>query len=469
MITKYMETLPTDIETLQALVRQLLAENAALKARIAELEARLETDSHNSHKPPSSDGLRKRPAFPKPRGRKKGGQSGHRGKTLTMVDQPDTTVTCQPEVCSCGRSLQAVPGTVIERRQVFDLPEPKLTVTEYQRLQCQCPECGAMQRGVFPSHVKAPTQYGVGVRAFATLLNTGYLLPFKKIQGLFADLFGYAINEGTLVHANTTAYEALAESETLVKAHLQASPVCHFDETGLRVDGTLHWQHVVSTASATYLFVHPKRGRLALTSPDSLLPAYEGWAVHDCWASYFSSTSCRHALCGAHLLRELTAVAEQGRQWATQMHTLLLAMYRHATCGTATVSYPQRWGRLYDRVCRSAEHEEPPPTRRGRRGKATRTKGRNLLTRLRRYKSAVLAFAFHEEVPFTNNQAERDLRPVKVKQKIAGCFRTLHGAQQYARIASFISTARKQHRHVFKELRRIFLGDSFLLQAAGAK
>jgi transposase len=464
-----METLPNDIEALQALVRQLLAENATLKARIAELEAQLRADSHNSHQPPSSDGLRKRPAFPKPRGRKKGGQTGHRGNTLKMVAHPDATIVCKPEVCSCGVSLQAVPGTVIERRQVFDLPEPKLTVTEYHRLRCQCPACGMMHTGVFPSHVKAPTQYGEGVRAFATLLNTGYLLPFKKVQGLFADLFGYAVNEGTLVRANTTAYEALAESETILKAQLQASPVCHFDETGIRVAGKLHWQHTVSNASATYLFVHPKRGKLALNSAESLLPAYQGWAVHDCWASYFRNASCRHALCGAHLLRELTAIAEQGRQWANQMHTLLLTMYRHSMFGTTTVSYPQRWSRLYDRLCRQAEYEEPPPTRRGRRGKATRTKGRNLLERLVQYKSAVLAFAFYEEVPFTNNQAERDLRPVKVKQKIAGCFRTLRGAQHYARISSFISTARKQHRHVFKELRHVFLGDSFLLQAADAK
>ena len=137
-----METLPTDIETLQALVQRLLGENAALKAQIADLEARLQSDSHNSHKPPSSDGYRKRPALPKPRGRKKGGQPGHRGKTLRMVGHPDTTIDCKPEVCSCGASLHDLPGTVIERRQVFELPEPKLAVTEYLRLRCQCPSCG---------------------------------------------------------------------------------------------------------------------------------------------------------------------------------------------------------------------------------------------------------------------------------------------------------------------------------------
>jgi transposase len=464
-----MEPLPNDIEALQALVRQLLAENAALKAKIAELEARLQADSHNSHKPPSSDGFRKRPALPKPSERKKGGQPGHSGKTLMMVPRPDKTIVCKPEVCSCGVPFQDTPGTVVERRQVFDLPDPKLEVTEYQRLQCQCPACGTIHEGVFPSHVKAPTQYGAGVLALVSLLNTDYMMPFKKVQGIFADLFGYAVNEHTVVTANSTCYEALAPSEALIKASLQHSPVCHFDETGIRVEGKLHWQHVVSNPSATYRFVHAKRGTLALNSPDSLLPAYHGWAVHDCWASYFGYASCRHALCGAHLLRELTAIAEQGRQWASQMHTLLLTLYRHSKFGTNTVSYPQRWSQVYDTLCHRAQHEEPPPTRGHRRGKATRTKGRNLLERLITYKQAVLAFALYDEVPFTNNQAERDLRPVKVKQNIAGCFRTLVGAQHYARISSFISTARKQRRHVFKELRQIFLGDSFLIQPVGAK
>jgi transposase len=464
-----METLPTDIEALHALVRQLLAENAALKAKIAELEARLQADSHNSHKPPSSDGIRKRPALPTPRGRKKGGQPGHPGKTLKMVRHPDKTILCKPEVCSCGVSLQDAPGTVIERRQVFELPEPTLDVTEYQRLRCQCPACGMTHEGVFPSSVKAPTQYGAGVLAFATLLNTGYMMPFNKVQDLFADLFGYAVNEATLVRANTRAYDALAPSEAILKAQLQSSPVCHFDETGIRVAGKLHWQHIVSSSSATYQFVHAKRGTLALNSPDSLLPTYHGWAVHDCWASYFGYASCHHALCGAHLLRELTAVAEQGSPWASQMHTLLLTLYRHSAFGTTTVSYPQRWSQVYDTLCHRAQREEPPPIRSHRRGKATRTKGRNLLERLIKYKQAVLAFALYDEVPFTNNQAERDLRPVKVKQKIAGCFRTLVGAQHYARISGFISTARKQHRHVFKELRQIFLGDSFLIQSVSAK
>jgi transposase len=406
-----MEPLSTDITILQALVRQLQAENAALKAEIAALKARLHTDSHNRHQPPSSEGLRKRPAMPKPSGRKRRGQPGHQGKTLAMVTSPDTMIPCPPTRCACGASLQDVPGMVVERRQVFDLPTPKLVVTEYHRLRCQCPACGTAQEGVFPAHVTAPTQYGPGVRALATLLNTGYRGPFKNVQQIFTDLFGSAVNEQTLVRANTRCYDALAPSEAAIRAQLLAAPVCHFDETGIRVAGHLVWQHVVSNAAATYLFVHAKRGLAALDSASSLLPTYQGWAIHDCWASYFGFQAGQHGLCGAHLLRELTAVAEQGRAWARQMHALLLTLYQRSPRGTGTIRHPGRWRRVYDALCRRAQREEPLPTRHHQRGKATRTKGRNLVERLILYKPAVLAFALHQDVPFTNNQAERDLRP----------------------------------------------------------
>jgi transposase len=464
-----MMMLPNTIEELQALVRQLLAENEALKARIAELTARLKTDSHNSHKPPASDGVRKRPALPGSPTGKKGGQPGHRGKTLKLVNHPDQTIACSPEWCGCGASLRNIPGTIIERRQVFDVPAPKLSVTEYQRLRCHCPVCGQEPEGTFPSQVKAPTQYGEGVFALATLLNNAYMIPFKKIQGIFADLFGYAVNESTVITANTVCYEALVPSQEVINAQMGASPVCHFDETGIRVAGKLHWLHVASTPSATSLFVHPQRGTPALQSEQSLLSTYLGWAVHDCWASYFRFPLCRHALCGAHLLRELTALHEQGTRWAAQMRTFLMRLYHASDYGTGCVKYPQRWSTLYDVLCHRAQQEEPPPQRSHPKGKRKRTKGRNLLERLIKYKSAVLAFASHPDVPFTNNQAERDLRPVKVKQKIAGCFRTLIGAHHYARIYSFISTVRKQHRHVFKELRNVFLGYSFLLEPVVAK
>jgi transposase len=254
----------------------LRAENQTLNAELATVKAQIQADSHNSHQPPAADGLRKRPALPKSSTGKRGGQPGHPGKTLKMVAHPDHTIACPPAMWACGVSLRAASGTVIERRQVFDVPEPRFTVTEYQRLRCQCPVCGQVSEGVFPLQVTAPTHYGDGVAALATMLSTEYALPVKKIQRLFTDLDGYALNERTSVHAQETCYAALAPSEAVLKAQVLASPVCHFDETGIRVARRRHWQHVASTADATYLFVHPHRGTRALRSGDSLLPTYTG-------------------------------------------------------------------------------------------------------------------------------------------------------------------------------------------------
>ena len=253
----------------------------------------------------------------------------------------------------------------------------------------------------------------------------------------------------------------------MIQARLVETPVVHFDETGLRVEGALHWLHSASSADYTDLFVHPKRGRLAMQT--GLLPRYVStpeaprWAVHDCLASYFSHQGCRHAVCGAHLLRELRALEEQGRLWARYMGKYLLALYRMTDSGASALSVRAQAKalRLYDKLLARADEEEPPPEPRAR-GRPKATKGRNLLVRLGKYEEAVLAFAFHEEVPFTNNQAERDVRPAKLKQKVSGCFRTLGGAQVYARIEGFLSTVRKQERNAFKELCAAFAGQTFL-------
>lgn len=448
--------------TLKAENAQLRAENAQLRAENAELKARLTMDSHNSSKPPSSDGLGKKPAFPKEKKGKPGGQENHQGNTLNMVDHPDHFIVCRPEpgVCSCGHDLSKEPFSIIARRQVFDLPKPRLEVTEYHVVQVLCPECGQLHRGQFPSQVKAQAQYGPGVKAMVTLLNTEYKLPFEKVQTLSEDLFGHPINEGTILAANETCYNQLAQTEALIREKIAASTTIHSDESGIRTAGKLHWLHVASTCLFTYLFVHQKRGKQAIESESSVLKRFIGWLVHDCWSSYFNLKNLKHAVCGAHLLRELQGLIETQSRWACSFKAFLLEVYH-------TPLYLRLENRTtieqrYDQILEQAQKEEPPPEKTGARGKLKRTKGRNLLERLQKYKPAVLAFAFHPEVPFTNNQAERDIRPVKVKQKIAGCFRTVKGADHYARIAGFISTTRKHKLNVFKELCNVFNGYSFL-------
>jgi transposase len=478
--------LPQDISSLTALVYRLLeriekleadnaqlkadnaalrAENASLKAENKELKARLAQNSSNSHKPPSGEGYHKKPALPKATGKKQGGQPGHRGNTLQMACQVDQVVECKPQVCSCGATLSAGLLRVVESRQVFDLPQPKLEVIEYRRMSGSCAACGAQGSGSFPSQVIAPVQYGPGVAALAVLLNNACQVSFQKVSVLFSDLFGCPINTATLLKANRQVYESLEQSEQLIKEGLKQAQVAHFDETGIRVEGRLHWLHTCANQDYSYLFVDCHRGQQALRSEKSILADFTGWAVHDCLGAYFTFSNCKHSVCGAHLLRELEALIEAGSLWAISMKELLLSLYEHSKQGKDRVGYFAYWQALYHDFCQQGLREEPLPEGAAK-AKPKKTKGRNLLDRLLKYKDPVLAFAQYKVVPFTNNQAERDLRPAKGKLKVAGCFRTCNGAATYARIQGFIATCRKQQQNLFHQLKNALSGHTFLTNPA---
>lgn len=249
-----------------------------------------------------------------------------------------------------------------------------------------------------------------------------------------------------------------------IKAAIGESAVVNFDETGIREGGELKWLHTASTALLTYQFVHPKRGRQAMHSAESILPEFNGVGVHDCWASYFGFADMQHAICNAHLLRELTGIIETGKsKWGLEMKELLLEMYAKSASGKDLIVEIGDYEKRYQAIIGAGEAEEPAPKKSKARGKWKRTKGRNLLERLSKHADAVLRFAKLEEVPFTNNQAERDIRPVKVKQKVSGGFRSAVGSQSYTRIYSFISTMRKMKRQVFQELRSVIEGKPFVL------
>lgn len=454
-----------EITQLKALILAQQEEITALKAVIVDLTARLGQYSANSHKPPSSDGLAKKPlikpALPKQAGKKPGGQPGHPGKTLCFVNQPDLLHTHQATQClQCGLPLQG-PGRVVARRQVFDLPQPRLFVEEHQLVAHQC-TCGCVLTGQFPPGVDAPVQYGPRIQAQSVLLNVDYRVPFAKVRQFWADLTGYGYNPATLVGVQTRLDEQLVPIEEQIKERLKAAAVCHFDETGVRVGGKLQWLHVASNEYYTHLFIHPRRGQTALLSPQSIFPDCLNWTVHDCWASYFTAGKGRHALCGAHLLRELTALIEAGSLWAKALHNYLLEAYKTSRHGPLLPLEAVHWRHCYEQLCGQAEEEELPPLvffkPNGRTSRPKRSKGRNLLDRLILHQDAVLAFAFWPDVPFTNNQAERDLRPAKVKQRVSGCFRTESGAGVYARISGFVSTMRKNGRNVVDELASILSG-----------
>jgi transposase len=464
------------IEALQEQVALL----PALTARVKALEDRLALDSHNSSKPPSSDRGRPKPAprslrpLPGTSGRRSGGQPGHPGTTLRLVETPDRLVLHRPLRPTCGICGQGLAGgterVAAERRQVVDLPPLALEVTEHRVVCVACPACGVETVGAFPVGVTHPVQYGDRLKAVSVYLHDYQLLPYDRACQLLDDLFGAAPAEGTLQAAETACFAGLATTEAAIAAAIQQAAVGHFDETSVRVNGRREWLHVASTPTLTHYGVHPKRGRDA-TDALGILPAFTGTATHDAWAPYLTYDGCTHALCNAHLLRELVFLYEQDHQvWADALATLLVTAKDLAD--TARAAGQPRLGEAllatieahYDHLLAQGRAANPPlalptgATAPPKRGRPKHTKAQNLLARLTTHRDAVLAFVHDLQVPFDNNQAERDLRMLKVQQKISGGFRSPAGAATFARLRGYLSTLRKQGLPVLEALCATFAG-----------
>ncbi len=358
-----------DIAQLKAIILAQQEEITSLRAVITDLQARLSLNSTNSHKPSSTDGYAKKhspkPALPKQEGRPKGRQPVHPGKTVEMVATPDLIAPCTPPDCPTYGTPPPTTSQLIARRQVFDLPLPRLAVTEYQLTGYTC-RCGCQVKATFPDSVTARVQYRPRIQALTTLLNTDYRVPFGEISQLMADLYGHGLNEATAIQANSTLFEQLVPIEAQIGQCLQASPVLHADETGLRVEGKLHWLHVVCSHLYAYLFVHPKRGKEALDSDQSLLTAYPNWLIHDCWGAYFGLTKARHGLCGAHIVRERQALVEQGSLWASAMQLFLLSVYQASKTNPIPASEASPWQARYESICQQGLSQEPLPQARPR-------------------------------------------------------------------------------------------------------
>jgi transposase len=464
------------IAELEAENRRLRADNATLREQMARLlervnllEGRLAKDSHNSSKPPSSDGLRRKTkSLRQKSGKKPGGQLGHRGETLRLQATPDVVVEHRPPHCShCRAPLTDAAVLVCERRQVLDLPPGRLVVTEHQALHLRCPACQQVSVGRFPAEAPSRAQYGPHVRALAVYLVEEQLVPLGRVQALLSDLFSVQVGRGTLVAWVQQAAAVLAPVEDQIKAALGQAPVLHLDETGVRRGGQLAWAHVASTARLTHYAIHSHRGSAA-TEAIGILPGFRGVSVHDGWASYQTYIDCRHALCNVHHLRELTFVEEEEHQaWAKDLKDLLLAMRTAAeqarAHGWPQVSEPQRsaFHRQYRAVLARGRAAHPPsdtPRRPAQRGRQAQSPTRNLLDRLTLHEEQVLAFLDDLTIPFDNNQAERDLRSFKVQQKISGCFRSDPGAVAYARIRGYLATLRKQGHALLAALETVFTG-----------
>jgi transposase len=459
----------------EAVILLFQATFLALAERIQKLEDQLAKNSRNSGKPPSSDGydqpapksLRKRSR------RRSGGQAGHRGETLKMVEKPQHIKVHRVEACGhCGHALRRRKAIGYEKRQVFDVPPVTIEVTEHRAEIKDCPCCGKETRAQFPSEVNKAVQYGTEIKSQMVYLNTEQHIPLERTCDLLEEWYGHRPSEGTMVTACAEAAEKVELSNEAVKEHLvEHETVVHFDETGMMVNGVLNWLHSASTAHLTCYAMHAKRGSVAMTEI-GILPRFKGRAVHDDLAAYFLY-ELEHALCNAHHLRTLLFLLERYPQkWMEPLQDLLLKIKAKVEAAKekkqTSLSARQRnlFNQAYDQLIAQGLRANPPPNEKsrkpGQRGKLKQTPARNLLLRLREHKEAVLAFMDDFNVPFDNNQAERDLRMMKVKQKVSGGFRSTMGAHNFCGIRGYLSTARKNGVKALAALRLAFTGAPFL-------
>jgi transposase len=453
-------------------VQELQQFMTAQAAEMQKLRDELARNSRNSGKPPSSDGLKKpgRNNLRRKTGRRSGGQKGHAGRTLKMVEQPDHVQLHQVSVCpQCATDLQAVESGGHERRQVFDIPPVQIEVTEHQAEIKVCPRCGERVKAEFPAEVSQPVQYGARIKAQAAYLNNYQLIPLARTCELLGDFYGHTPAEALVLEANTAVIHQIEPSLQATQHQLMASEVAHFDESGLRVEGQLNWLHVASTEYLTYYGVHGKRGEEGMRAI-GILPAFEGRAVHDYWKSYFAFNRCQHALCNAHHLRELQFIVEQYQQpWAEDVIQLLLNIKAEVDATPADhmslpperlAHFEQRYHELMAQGLKANPPPAAPPPR--KRGRQKQPPPKNLLDRLRQHQPQVLAFMYDFRVPFDNNLAERDIRMVKIKQKVSGSFRTRTGADTFCAIRSYISTVRKHGLNVIDAIHSALTGSPFV-------
>ncbi len=459
------------------LVKGLLERITKLEERVEQLENQLGKHSRNSSKLPSSDGFKPQPKSLREKSqRSSGGQKGHLGQTLEWSEAVDYVEQHPVKHCyECGASLSEVEVELWEKRRVHDLAPIRLTVTKHPMDVKCCSGCQAINRGAFPSNVNSLVQYGAHLKGLMVYLLDYQLLPSARAAELLSDVLGCEVSEGTLYTSREQCFVQLASVEASIHQQIAQAEVLHCDETGMRVQGKLWWLHVASTDALTFYWVHTKRGKAAMDAM-KILPEYDDISVHDGLKSY-AHYDCDHALCNAHHLRELALITAllrrnrkgcYGQPWAEEMGILLRDLKQQAD-GAKALEEPALFGELrqwfeerYQSLivagfAANPPAESPPLDGAKSRGRPKQSPAKNLLDRLQLHQAQVLAFVHDFRVPFGNNQAERDLRMMKLKQKISGGFRSVEGAQQFSRIRGYVSTLKKQGLNVLEALKQVFL------------
>ena len=458
------------LQTISRLVDEVTAQKeeiVSLNEKVKELEERLNKNSSNSSKPPSSDGYNKPSKNRSLRGKsgkKPGGQKGHKGHGMVLPHEPDEIIEQIPPQCIGCENRGTCAGKCRETRYGIDL-EVNVKVTQYNQMEFICPLSGQKITGEFDDGITGTHQYEKGVKTIVVLLYICGIVSHSRIAEMVSGMLGMNISTGTVSSIISKSGELARIPVEMIRLALKQQGLLHVDETGIRIDRSLNWLHVVCTELLTYLVPHKKRGQEGIAASE-ILEGYDGILVHDCWAPYFKLEDCLHAVCDAHFMRELIAVFENtGQRWAKDMIALLQVMYidkenKKALGINALNDF--EWGeysRLYNKIIEDAKAENPIPEKvPGKRGRPKRGKTRALIDRLETHKASVCMFITDFNVPFTNNQAERDLRLSKVRMNVSGCFRTTLGAINYARLQSYLSTAKKNGASAYQAIQSLING-----------
>lgn len=464
-VISVIKELSNEIKILNSQVETLSKDNKALNERVKSLESQVNKNSNNSSKPPSSDGFKKKTKSLRIKsGKKPGGQEGHEGTTLCLSETPDEIKIHSIEQCAeCGTSLENVSPERYIIRQIIDIPEIKVKVTEHRAEVKICPICKCKNTASFPETLTNTVQYGERLKSVAVYLTQYQLIPYKRSAELIEDLFNHHLSQGSIVTFNQSCHDELEAITNNIRNSITSSTgAVHFDETGMYIDKKRQWLHVASNQNLTYYECHEKRGEKAINEI-AILPNFTGTAVHDGFKTYNKYTSCDHALCNAHILRELNGITElQNQEWAKPMKNLLLEIKKEVELS---------WGALnalpldkikdfetkYDKILKAGFDEDYAKNIELYSGeKVKRSVSLNLLNRLSGYRKQILAFMYDFDIPFDNNLAERDLRMAKVKQKISGTFRSSAGANAFTRIRGYVSTVRKQGKNALDCIKSVF-------------